>query len=134
VEDSLVNQKLAVALLQKHGHQVRLANDGREALAALESHSFDLVLMDVQMPEMDGYEATARIRTRERQTGRHIPIVAMTAHAMKGDRESCLAAGMDAYVAKPIRTQQVFEAISAALHHQAGSLEAAQDQMQEGKP
>jgi PAS domain S-box-containing protein len=134
VEDSLVNQRLAVALLQKHGHQVTVANDGVEAVATLESQSFDLVLMDVQMPEMDGYEATAKIRQRERQTGRHIPIVAMTAHAMKGDRESCLAAGMDSYVAKPIRAQQVFEAIDAALRRQADSPNAADGQPQEGKP
>jgi PAS domain S-box-containing protein len=133
VEDSLVNQKLAVALLQKHGHHVTVANDGLEGVATLESQAFDLVLMDVQMPEMDGYEATAKIRQRERLTGRHIPIVAMTAHAMKGDRESCLAAGMDSYVAKPIRAQQVFEAINAALRHQADSPKAADGQPQKGK-
>lgn len=114
-EDSLVNQKLAVGLLEKHGHQVTVANHGREAVAALESQDFDLVLMDVQMPEMDGYEATAAIRARERETGRHTPIIAMTAHAMKGDRERCLEAGMDAYVAKPIRAQQVFETIAQVL-------------------
>ena len=121
VEDSVVNQKLAAALLQKHGHQITIACDGREALETLESESFDLVLMDVQMPEMDGYEATAKIREAERQTGRHLPIVAMTAHAMKGDRESCLAAGMDGYVSKPIRAQQVFEAITAALQQSAAT-------------
>ncbi len=114
-EDSLVNQKLAVGLLEKHGHQVTLANHGREAVAAWESQAFDLVLMDVQMPEMDGYEATEAIRTRERETGRHTPIIAMTAHAMKGDRERCLAAGMDGYVAKPIRAQQIFDAIEQVL-------------------
>jgi len=114
-EDSLVNQKLAVGLLEKHGHQVTLANHGREAVAAWESQDFDLVLMDVQMPEMDGYEATEAIRTRERETGRHTPIIAMTAHAMKGDRERCLAAGMDGYVAKPIRAQQIFDAIEQVL-------------------
>jgi PAS domain S-box-containing protein len=134
VEDSPINQRLAVALLQKHGHHVTVANDGLEAVATLESQAFDLVLMDVQMPEMDGYEATAKIRQRERQTGRHIPIVAMTAHAMKGDRESCLAAGMDGYVAKPIRAQQVFEAIAAALRRQADSPNTADGQPQEGKP
>ncbi len=114
-EDSPVNQKLAIGLLEKHGHRVTLANHGREALAALDTQEFDLILMDVQMPEMDGYEATAAIRARERETGRHIPIVAMTAHAMKGDRERCLEAGMDAYVAKPIRVQQIFEAINQVL-------------------
>ena len=99
-----------------------MANDGREAVAALESQDFDLVLMDVQMPEMDGYEATAAIRERERETGRHMPIVAMTAHAMKGDRERCLEAGMDGYVAKPIRAQQIFEAIDLVLGRNQTSL------------
>jgi CheY-like chemotaxis protein len=119
-EDSLVNQKLAMGLLKKHGHQVTVANDGREALAALESEPFDLVLMDVQMPEMDGLEATQVIRAREEETGEHIPVIAMTAHALKGDRERCLSAGMDAYVAKPIRARQVLEAIYA-LHCQSRS-------------
>jgi two-component system sensor histidine kinase/response regulator len=114
-EDSLVNQRLAVGLLEKHGHTVVVANHGREAVAAWESDPFDLVLMDVQMPEMDGYEATAVIRAKERRTGRHTPIVAMTAHAMKGDREQCLESGMDGYVAKPIRAQQLFDAIEAVL-------------------
>jgi PAS domain S-box-containing protein len=114
-EDSLVNQKLAVGLLERHGHQVRIANHGLEAVSAFEAEHFDLVLMDIQMPEMDGFAATAAIRAAEKRTGRHIPIIAMTAHAMKGDRERCLSAGMDAYVAKPIRAQQVFEAISALL-------------------
>jgi len=114
-EDSVINQRLAVALLEKHGHRVTVAADGREALAALESQPFDLVLMDVQMPELDGYDATAAIRAGEQRTGRHVPIVAITAHAMKGDRERCLEAGMDAYVTKPIRARQLFEAIAAAI-------------------
>ncbi len=114
-EDSLINQKLAVGLLEKHGHTVFVANHGREAMAALESRDFDLVLMDVQMPELDGYEATAVIRAREEQTGTHIPIIAMTAHAMKGDRERCLEAGMDDYVAKPVRAKQLFETIESVL-------------------
>ncbi len=121
-EDSLVNQKLAVGLLEKHGHTVVVANHGREAIAAWESQPFDLVLMDVQMPEMDGFEATAVIRTKEKRTAAHIPIVAMTAHAMKGDRERCLEAGMDAYIAKPIRAQEVFDTIEAVL---GGSAQAA---------
>ena len=112
-EDNIVNQHLAVRLLNKRGIKSFVVGDGREAVAALESQRFDLVLMDVQMPEMDGFEATAAIRAREAQTGVHLPIIAMTAHAMKGDRERCLAAGMDAYVAKPIRPEELFEAIDA---------------------
>ena len=114
-EDSLVNQKLAVGLLTKWGHSVVVANNGREAVGALESQPFDLVLMDVQMPEMDGLEATESIRSREKRSGRHIPIVAMTAHAMKGDRERCLAAGMDDYVSKPIRARQLLETMEGVL-------------------
>ena len=114
-EDSLVNQKLAAALLEKYGHTVTVASNGSEAIGALCSHEFDLVLMDVQMPEMDGLEATALIRTREEETGTHVPIVAMTAHAMQGDRERCLGAGMDGYVAKPIRARELFGAIEQAL-------------------
>jgi signal transduction histidine kinase/DNA-binding response OmpR family regulator len=110
-EDNPVNQHLAQRLLQKRGHQVVLVGNGREALAALEMRGFDLILMDVQMPEMDGFEATAAIREKERISGAHIPIVAMTAHAMAGDREKCLAAGMDKYVSKPIRNKELFDAI-----------------------
>jgi CheY-like chemotaxis protein/HPt (histidine-containing phosphotransfer) domain-containing protein len=106
-EDNVVNQKLAIRLLEKRGHHVVLACNGKEALAALEKGSFDLVLMDVQMPEMDGLEATTALREREQATGRHQPIVAMTALAMKGDRERCIAAGMDSYLSKPIRPQQL---------------------------
>jgi two-component system, sensor histidine kinase and response regulator len=102
VEDNPVNQKLAVRLLERLGHQVAVADDGRQALTALAAQEVDLVLMDVQMPVMDGFEATAAIRAREREHGGHLPIIAMTAHAMKGDRERCLAAGMDDYVTKPI--------------------------------
>jgi two-component system, sensor histidine kinase and response regulator len=110
-EDNAVNQRLATRLLEKQGHTVELANNGCEALAALERKSFDLVLMDVQMPEMDGFEATARIRTKEAAGGRRLPIIAMTAHAMKGDRERCLEAGMDGYVSKPIQPHDLNEAI-----------------------
>ncbi len=106
-EDSYANQRLAVGVLSKLGHQVTVANNGREAIEALEREPFDLVLMDVQMPEMDGYQATAVIREREARAGAHTPIVAMTAHAMKGDREECLAAGMDDYVAKPLRKREL---------------------------
>jgi CheY-like chemotaxis protein len=120
-EDSLVNQKLAVAVLEKRGHQVVVANNGREAVAMLERHDFDLVLMDVQMPEMDGFEATDAIRAKERRTGRHMPIIAMTAHALKGDRERCLEAGMDDYVAKPIHAKQLFETIDTVISGESGS-------------
>ncbi len=112
-EDGLTNQKLATALLHKWGHQVTVASNGREALHAYQSQPFDLVLMDVQMPEMDGLEATAAIRALEEGTPKHIPIVAMTARAMKGDRERCLNAGMDGYVAKPIRQRDLYQAIAA---------------------
>ena len=114
-EDSLVNQKLAIGLMEKHGHSVVVANNGKEAIAALASDQFDVVLMDVEMPEMDGLEATAVIRVKERQTGKHVPIIAMTAHAMKGDRERCLEAGMDDYVSKPIRAQQLFDTLRSVL-------------------
>jgi two-component system sensor histidine kinase/response regulator len=110
-EDNAVNQKLAVRLLEKRGHSVVLAGNGREAIETLARESFDVVLMDVQMPEMDGFEATRRIRESERATGRHVPIIAMTAHAMKGDRERCLAEGMDGYISKPLRPSELFEAV-----------------------
>jgi signal transduction histidine kinase/ActR/RegA family two-component response regulator len=110
-EDNLVNQRVALRLLEKHGHCVALATNGRQALDALLWDHFDVVLMDVQMPEMDGLEATAAIREEEKKTGAHLPIIAMTAHSMKGDREECLAAGMDGYVAKPIRSEELFAVI-----------------------
>ena len=124
VEDSLVNQKLAVALLERAGHRVTLAVHGREAVDAVGRGRFDLVLMDVQMPEMDGLEATQVIRAGEQASGRHIPIIAMTAHAMKGDRERCLAAGMDEYVSKPIRARQLFASMEAVLGHNLQPLAA----------
>ncbi len=108
VEDNAVNQTLALRLLEKRDYIVSIAGDGRKALAALEKETFDVVLMDVQMPEMDGFEATAAIRESERSTGRHVPIIAMTAHSLKGDAERCLSAGMDAYISKPIRTSELF--------------------------
>ena len=110
-EDNPVNQKLAARMLEKRGHTVVLADDGEMALASLESRSFDLVLMDVQMPKMDGFEATAAIRDREKETGSHIPIIAMTASAMKGDRERCLEAGMDGYVPKPVQMNELLGAV-----------------------
>jgi PAS domain S-box-containing protein len=107
-EDNIINQRIAESLLTKRGHTVTVVNTGREALDALARQSFDVVLMDVQMPDMDGFEATAAIRAREQTTGAHVRIVAMTAHAMHGDRERCLAAGMDDYISKPIDQQQLF--------------------------
>ena len=110
-EDNTVNQKLATRLLEKHGHCVTVTSNGREALAALDRENFDAVLMDVQMPEMDGFEATAAIRAREQHTGKHLPIIAMTAHAMQGDRERCLAAGMDDYISKPIKIRELTDVL-----------------------
>ncbi len=110
-EDNAVNRTLATRLLQKHGHTVIVVENGRQALEALERENVDLVLMDVQMPEMDGLEATAAIREKEKKTGDHLPIIALTAHAMKGDREKCLAAGTDDYLTKPIRTADLFAAV-----------------------
>ena len=112
-EDSAMNQKLVVGLLAKWGHTVHVAANGRAAIQAWEQEAFDLILMDVQMPDMNGFEATAAIRHRELQTGGHIPIIALTAHALRGDREQCLAAGMDSYVSKPLRHAELLQAIQA---------------------
>jgi len=112
-EDNPINQRYAMEMMEKHGHSAVVAGNGREALAALDRETFDLILMDVQMPDVDGFEATSRIRARERFTGQRTPIIAMTAHAMSGDRDKCLAAGMDAYVAKPIRSAELFELVSS---------------------
>ncbi|MGA2182322.1 MAG: response regulator [Bryobacteraceae bacterium] len=111
-EDNAVNQQLARRLLEKRGHTVVLADNGREALRALDRQDFDLVLMDVQMPGMDGFEATAEVRRREKAGERHRIIVAMTAHAMKGDRERCLECGMDDYIAKPLQTRELDEVLA----------------------
>ncbi len=111
-EDSLPNQKVGLTILSGCGHTTVVANNGREAVEHLESGSFDVVLMDVQMPEMDGLQATAAIRKRERGTETHVPIIAMTAHAMAGDRERCLSAGMDEYVAKPVQRDDLSKAIA----------------------
>jgi two-component system sensor histidine kinase/response regulator len=104
-----------VRLLQKRGYVVRAVGDGRAALDALEQETFDLLLMDVEMPVMDGLEATAAIREREKSGDRHIPIIAMTAHSLKGDQERCMLAGMDGYVSKPIRTADLFAAIESVV-------------------
>jgi len=114
-EDNLVNQKLALRLLEKRGFEVTIAGDGQAALNELERQSFDVVLMDVQMPNMGGFQATAAIREREKTTGLHVPIIAMTAHALKGDKERCLAAGMDDYLSKPIRTTELFTTIESFI-------------------
>ncbi len=110
-EDSVINQRVAVGLLKRWGHDVDIVADGRDAVRALEEGDYELVLMDVHMPEMDGLEATAIVRRGEAETGRHIPIIAMTASAMKGDRERFLAAGMDEYVSKPFEPQVLREVI-----------------------
>jgi signal transduction histidine kinase/DNA-binding response OmpR family regulator len=110
-EDDAVNQLFAVSLLERRGYIVTVVGNGREALAALKKKDFDVVLMDVQMPGMDGFEATAAIRERERAAGRHTPIIAMTAHALQGDKERCLSAGMDAYISKPVQTNELFATI-----------------------
>jgi two-component system sensor histidine kinase/response regulator len=121
-EDNAVNQTLAVRLLEKRGYVVFVAGNGEAAVTALEKDYFDLVLMDIQMPGMDGFEATSLIRKKEEGTGRHIPIVAMTAHALKGDQERCIAAGMNGYVSKPIRTSELFSAIEGLLDKKSTAL------------
>ena len=114
-EDNVVNQKLAVAVLEKWGHTVTVVADGRSALAAVAREEYDLVLMDVQMPNMDGLVATAEIRASERHTGGRVPIIAMTARTMPGDRERCLEAGMDAYVGKPLELEELFTVLESTL-------------------
>ena len=125
-EDNIVNQTLARRLLEKRGYTVSVVGDGRAALAALDQESFDIVLMDVQMPVMDGFEATTAIRQQEQLSGAHVPIVAMTAHAFKGDQERCLAVGMDGYLSKPIRQQELYATIEDVLG-QHGITESAID-------
>ncbi len=113
-EDNVINRAVATGILEKHGHSLVHADNGREAVAAVAQETFDLILMDVQMPEMDGFEATGRIREMEKAAGRHTRIVAMTAHAMAGDRERCLAAGMDDYVSKPLRKEDLLRVLDGA--------------------
>jgi CheY-like chemotaxis protein len=110
-EDNPVNQQVAVLLLKKEGHSVVVVSNGAEAVDASALEPFDLILMDVQMPVMDGYEATRAIREREERTNQHTPIVALTAHATKGERETCVQAGMDDYLSKPIRTRELHEMV-----------------------
>ncbi len=114
-EDNSINQRLAVRLLEKRGHRVVVAGNGREALEALARESFDLVLMDIQMPEMDGLESIVAIRESEKSTGHHQTVIALTAHAMKGDRNRCLAAGMDGYITKPIRAEELDKLLETYL-------------------
>src|SRR5205814_10583846 len=114
-DDNPTNQKLVELLLDQHRHRVTTVGNGREAVAISAEQPFDLILMDVQMPEMSGLDATAAIRARERATGAHTPIISMTAHAMSGDREQCLTAGMDAYLSKPLRPHDLMAAIDALL-------------------
>jgi len=111
-EDNIVNQKVASRILEKRGHSVLAVVNGKEALAAIQRESFDVVLMDIQMPEMDGFEATARIRAGAAAGARQLPILALTAHAMSGDRERCLAAGMNGYVSKPLQPAELMQAIA----------------------
>jgi signal transduction histidine kinase/ActR/RegA family two-component response regulator len=114
-EDNLVNQRVATRFLEKRGHTVVLAESGKKALATWREQRFDLILMDVQMPDMDGFEATAAIREQEKSGAKHIPIIAMTAHAMVGDRDRCLAAGMDDYISKPVNANDLFAAIKRLM-------------------
>jgi CheY-like chemotaxis protein len=116
-EDNAVNQQLAVQLLEKHGHSVVVAENGREAVDAVAHEEFDLVLMDVQMPVMGGLEAAMEIRRHEQSSGAHVPIVAMTAHAMDGDREKCLESGMDGYVSKPIDPKTFLKTVEDLGRH-----------------
>jgi PAS domain S-box-containing protein len=132
-DDSPTNRRLAMRLLEKRGHAVTAVENGLEAVRALDKDAYDLILMDVQMPEMDGLEATAVIREAEQMSGTHIPIVALTAHAMKGDRDRCLAAGMDAYVSKPFQAEELFATIEQLVSY-SNSGSAEPGTAQEDKP
>ncbi len=121
-EDQPVNQLLAVRILEKRGHSVMVANNGEEALELLARESFHLVLMDVQMPKMDGFETTRTIRLQEKSSGQHVPIIAMTAYAIKGDRERCLKAGFDEYLSKPIASLSLYAMVEKMLRSAAPSL------------
>jgi CheY-like chemotaxis protein len=135
VEDNPVNQRVIVRLLEKRGHRVTIAGNGVEALQALIQSEFDIVLMDIQMPVMTGLEATEAIRRTELDSGRHIPIVAMTAHAMKGDKEACLASGMDAYLSKPIRPAELLSTLEKfALRPDAVSRQCRADSLIASSP
>jgi CheY-like chemotaxis protein len=120
-EDNPINQRLTVRLLEKNGHSVKVACDGHQALEQWQRGKFDLILMDVQMPELDGLEVTAAIRKLEGNSGSHVPIIAMTAHALTGDRQRCLAAGMDGYIAKPFQLQEMLKIVSGFHDNRAAS-------------
>jgi CheY-like chemotaxis protein len=120
-EDNPVNQRVSVRILEKQGHRVAVAANGIEALQALSREPFDVVLMDVQMPEMNGWDAAIAIRNREKLTGEHLPIIALTAGAMDGDREKCLAAGMDDYIAKPFRAETLLQVLEAQTDKASGA-------------
>jgi CheY-like chemotaxis protein len=115
VEDNRVNQIVACKMLERIGHSVDCADNGAAALTAFQDRTYDLILMDVQMPQMDGFEATRRIRQLEIPTGKHIQIIALTAHALKSDREQCLAAGMDNYLSKPLRSRDLYEMLQTVF-------------------
>ena len=134
VEDNLINQRLAARILEKRGHIVVVASNGKEALTTFSSESFDLVLMDVQMPELDGFEVTAAIREVEKAKSVHTPIVAMTAHAMKGDRERCLEAGLDAYISKPLQVSEFLGVIENLVpaHAEVERSTAVEEQPKQG--
>jgi CheY-like chemotaxis protein len=121
-EDNRVNQKLAVGLLEKWGHEVTVVENGQAAVQFWEAHSFDLIILDIQMPIMDGLEAAKIIREQECQRDEHVPIIAMTAHAMQGDREQCLSAGMDGYIAKPLRIDELYRIIESLSNDRAGEI------------
>ena len=127
-EDNNVNQQLMIRILERANHQVTIANNGREAVDFATSQDFDVVLMDVQMPIMDGVQATEEIRRFEQTTGRRLPIIALTAHAMKGDRDKCLASGMDAYISKPIQVDELMRALAEKVQAPQGQVASPQSQ------
>ncbi len=133
-EDNPVNQEVAVHLIERRGHSVIVAENGRQAIEALERHKFDLVLMDVQMPEMGGLEANTNHSRKGKTSGQHLPIIAMTAHAMQGDREQCLEAGMDGYLAKPIDPKTFLQTVEGISERSAGSGSVQAAKERQGQP
>jgi two-component system sensor histidine kinase/response regulator len=133
-EDNVTNQKLAVAILEKQGHTIKVVADGKQAVEAYERELFDVVLMDMQMPEVDGLEATSAIRSFEQSVGRHTPIIALTANAMIGDRERCLNAGMDDYLSKPLRADDLFATIERLVVSKTPAASTPSDKKSSGLP